>query len=427
MGERGVRNEDATAADIAEMRRLVAEASAAGALGFTTSRTIFHRSIDGQAVPGTYASAEELSELALGVVDGGGGVFQVIPSSSIGAMTNLGGERFSQDHEMDLLGSIAHRTGLNVTFTTVQSRDYPDAWRQVLAFAAEQNAQGAHLHPQVASRPIGLLSSLGGYHPFMRRRTYLDLVGLPTAERAAAMRNPEVRSRILADDDIAPAQAGSMENLYQALQLATPGMYVVDDTVTVDCEPGVESSIGALAAARGVTPLEYMYDFLCQGNGENVATLLGAGYVEGNLDALHDMLVDPHTVTGLADAGAHVKLICDGTAPTTQLTHWTRDRSRGATIPLEFLVEKQTRRNARLYGLTDRGTIEVGMRADLNVIDLDNLTVKRPVAVADLPAGGWRFLQPVTGYVATVVNGVQTRDASGDTGARPGRLLRRPA
>ncbi len=152
---------------------------------------------------------------------------------------------------------------------------------------------------------------------------------------------------------------------------------------------------------------------------------MGAGYVDGNLDAIREMLVHPATITGLADAGAHVKLICDGTAPTTQLTHWARDRTRGERLPLEFLVEKQTRRNARLYGLGDRGTLEPGMRADLNVIDLDNLAVHRPVATVDLPAGGWRFLQPVSGYVATLVNGVQTRAEGADTGERPGRLIRR--
>ncbi len=424
MGERGVRNDDATDDDIAAMRRIVAEAAAAGALGLSTSRTIFHRSIDGTAVPGTYATEQELTELAMGLADGGGGVFEAITSSSIGAMQQFGGERFSQEHELHLLNAISRQAGVNVTFTTAQTRDYPNAWREVLAFAAEQNATGSRLYPQVASRPIGLLSSLAGYHPYMRRRAYLDLVHLPVSERAAAMRDPQVRAAILAGDDVPPALQGSMENLYLALQMATPGMYPLDEVV--DYEPTAEHTFAALAAARGTTPEELMYDFLCEGDGTNVATIMGTGYVDGNMDAMREMLVDPVTVTGLADAGAHVKLICDGTAPTTQLTHWTRDRSRGATIPLEFLVEKQTRRNARLYGLHDRGTLEVGMRADVNVIDLERLTVRRPVAHHDLPAGGMRFLQPVSGYVATLVNGVQTRSMDTDTGERPGRLLRRP-
>ncbi|MCB0998760.1 MAG: amidohydrolase family protein [Acidimicrobiales bacterium] len=424
MGERGVRNDDATADDLAEMRRLVAEAVAAGALGVSTSRTIFHRSIDGTAVPGTYANNDELMALAAGIVDGGGAVFEAITSSSIGAMEGLGGERFSQQHELHLLDLIARTTGRPVTFTTTQSRDYPEAWREVLAFAEAQNATGSHLYPQVASRPIGIMSTLAGYHPFMRRRAYLDLAHLPTAERALAMSEPTMKQAILHGDDVPPAQMGSMEALYLALQMATPIMFALDEVV--DYEPGPERSFAALAAAAGVTPLERMYDFVCEGDGTNVAALLGAGYVHGNLDAMREMLTSPVTVTGLADAGAHVKLICDGSAPSTQLTLWTRDRTRGDTIPLEFVVEKQTRRSARLYGLHDRGTLEVGMRADVNVIDLDRLSVRRPVGHDDLPAGGFRFLQPVQGYVATFVNGVQTRSMDTDTGARPGRLLRRP-
>ncbi len=424
MGERGVRNEDATAADIAEMRRVVAEAAAAGALGFSTSRTIFHRSIDGSAVPGTYATNEELAELVQGMADGGGGVFEAITSSSIGAMAGFGGERFTQEHELALLASISHRSSVKTTFTTVQSGDYPEAWREVLAFVEAENARGAQLYPQVSSRPIGLLSSLAGYHPFMRRASYLDLAHLPVPERAARMRDPQVRGAILSDPDIEPHNEGSMESLYLSLQASIGRMYPAADQP--DYEPDASQSFATLADRLGVSLEEAMYDFLTEDDGGGVASLMGAGYVDGNLDAVREMLVHPATVTGLADAGAHVKLICDGTMPTTQLTHWVRDRQRGERLPIEFLVEKQTRRNARLYGLTDRGTIEPGMRADVNVIDLDALAVHRPVSVADLPAGGWRFLQPVTGYVATLVNGVQTRSDGADTGRRPGRLIRRP-
>ena len=167
-----------------------------------------------------------------------------------------------------------------------------------------------------------------------------------------------------------------------------------------------------------------MYDFLAAGDGSNVVSLPGAGYMYGDLEAVREMITHPASIVGLGDAGAHVKLICDGSSPSTQLTLWTRDRTRGETIPLEYMVEQQTRRTARLYGFGDRGTIAAGRRADLNVIDLDNLTVRRPVVHADLPAGGQRYLQPVSGYVATVVAGVQTRAHDTDTGARPGRLVR---
>jgi N-acyl-D-amino-acid deacylase len=423
MRERGVNNEDATSADIAEMRRLVTEATAAGAVGFSTSRTIFHRSIGGGAVPGTYASDVELRELVQGMADGGSGVFEAIMSSSLGKMTTLGGERFSQDDELRLLADISHATGQKITFTTVQHVDDPEAWRTVLAFAAEQNAIGAHLYPQIASRPVGILGGLTCYHPFMRKPSYLEIAALPMAEQAKRMRDPEVKARILAERDVAPDNAGSMEMFAEVMQNVADFLFGLDEIV--DYEPGPEHTFGAVGAARGVSAIEAIYDFLADGDGANIISLPGAGYMHGNLDAVREMIVHPTTIVGLADAGAHVKLICDGSSPSTQITHWTRDRTRGETIPLEFMVEQQTRRTAQLYGFDDRGTIEVGKRADLNVIDLENLTVRRPQVHADLPAGGQRYLQPVSGYIATIVDGMQTRTNDTDTGERPGRLIRR--
>ena len=374
-------------------------------------------------MPGTYATAHELRELAHGMADGGGAVFEAITSESIGDLEMFGGERFSQQHELELLADISRATGQKITFTTVQNRDRPQDWRKVLDFVTEHNAAGTKLFPQVSSRPIGLLSSLEGYHAFMRRRSYLAIAHLPVAERAQQMRDPELRALILSDDDVPPENPGSMEALYKALQMRIPGMYRL--APVVDYEPTMQDSFIEIAAGQGKTPEEAAYDFLCEGDGTNVATMLGAGYVDRNLDAIREMLVHPETITGLGDAGAHVRLICDGSMPSTQITHWSRDRTRGEQIPIEFLVEKQTRRNARLYGLEDRGTLETGMRADLNVIDFDNLQVRRPVTTADLPAGGVRFLQPVSGYKATFVNGVQTRANDTDTGERPGRLIRR--
>jgi N-acyl-D-amino-acid deacylase len=422
MRERGVRNQDATADDIAEMRRLVAEAVAAGAVGFSTSRTIFHRSIGGDAVPGTYATEAELTALVGGMADGGGGVFEAITSWSIGAMAALGGERFSQEHELRLLAAVSRASGQKVTFTTVQHVDDPEAWRAAIDFAVDVNASGAQLYPQVASRPVGILGGLLGYHPFMRRPSYREIARLPLAAQAARMRDPEVKARILAEHDVVPDNAGSMEMFVEVMQGAADFLFGLDDVV--DYEPTVECAFGAIGAARGVPAIEALYDFLAAGDGTGIVSLPGAGYTEGDLEAIREMIVHPATIVGLADAGAHVKLICDGSSPSTQLTLWTRDRTRGKTIPLEFMVEQQTRRTAALYGFADRGTIEVGKRADLNVIDLDNLTVRRPAMHADLPAGGQRYLQPVSGYLATVVAGVQTRANDQDTGARPGRLLR---
>jgi N-acyl-D-aspartate/D-glutamate deacylase len=422
MRERGTENEDATAADIAEMRRLTAEAVAAGAVGFSTSRTIFHRSITGGAVPGTYASDVELTELVQGMADGGGGVFEAITSSSLGMLSGLGDERFSQDQELALLADISRSTGQKITFTTVQHIDDPEAWRSVLAYAVEMNAAGAQLYPQVASRPVGILGGLGCYHPFMRRPSYREVADLPLAAQAERMRDPEVKARILTETDVAPGEAGSMEMFGEIMQSAAAFLFTLDPIV--DYEPTVDDTIGARAAARGVSPIEAAYDYLAEGDGSNIVALLATGYTEGNLDVVREMITHPVTIVGLADAGAHVKLICDGSSPSTQLTHWTRDRTRGETIPLEFMVEQQTRRTAALYGFDDRGTLAVGRRADVNVIDLEHLSVGRPVIHRDLPAGGQRYLQPVSGYLATLVGGVQTRSHDHDTGERPGRLVR---
>jgi N-acyl-D-amino-acid deacylase len=423
MGQRALEHADASADDIAAMRALVTEAVGAGALGFSTSRTIFHRSIDGRAIPGTYASAHELHEIALGVARAGGAVLEAISSSSIGDMEFLGGERFTAAQEMELLAALSRASGLAVTFTTVQTPDHPDDWRDVLEHASRENARGARLRPQVASRPIGLLNGLSGHHGLCLRPTYVrELAGLPLAERARRMQDPAIRRRILEEADELPEESGSMTALAAAFFAAAGSMYAMREGY--DYEPGAEDTIAARAESDGIDVAEAYYDALAEDGGRNYLSLMGTNYVDGNLDVVREMLLHPHTVTGLADAGAHVNLISDGSMPTTQLSHWGRNRRSGGTLPVEFLVEKQTRRNARLYGLADRGTVEPGMRADLNVIDLDRLGVGIPEPFADLPAGGVRLLQRVTGYVATVAGGTVTARDGVDTGARPGRLVR---
>jgi N-acyl-D-aspartate/D-glutamate deacylase len=240
------------------------------------------------------------------------------------------------------------------------------------------------------SRPIGLLSSLGGCHAFMRRRSYLTIAHLPVVERAQQMRDPVLGARVLRDGDVPPENPGSMDALYEALQMRIPDVYRM--APVVDYEPTMLNSFIEIGVSQRKTPEEAAYDGLCEGDGTNVAIMLGAGYVDRTLDAIREMLVHPDTITGLGDAGAYVRLIREGSMPSIQITHWSRDRTRGEQIRIEFLVEKQTRRHARLYGLDDRGTLENGLRADLNVIAFDNLQVRRPVTTADLPAGGVRFL-----------------------------------
>ncbi len=423
MGDRALRHEDATSEDVAEMRRLAESAARAGAMGFSTSRTIFHRSIDGEAIPGTYASAEELTAIAQGAAAGGAAVIEAISSSSIGDMLFLGGERFTAQEEMQLLASLSRASGLPVTFTTVQTQEHPEEWRDILRFASEENARGALLRPQVASRQVGLLTGLSGYHGFMNRRVYIDeLAALPVGERAKRMRDPEMKRRILADSDVEVKDAGSMQALSTAFLIGAAGLFMMPDGY--DYEPTPDMTLGARAEREGKPVDEILYDYLIQNDGRGFAMAMGTNYHNGNLDVVREMLAHPETVTGLADAGAHVNLICDGSMPTTQLKLWGGGRARGEGLPLEFIVEKQTRRNARLYGMKDRGSLEVGMRADLNVIDLNRLAVEVPVSYNDLPAGGARLLQKISGYEATILNGTLTRRHDKDTGARPGRLVR---
>ncbi len=422
MGARGRANEDATVEDVAAMGRIVKEALDAGAVGVSSSRTIGHMSINGGAVPGTFAADEELMAFADAIRQAGRGVFEIIPAGTVGQLAQLGGERHSSMEEVDRMAVLSKACGRPVTFTLVQVADNPELWRDVLARVTEHNAAGAQLRPQVCARPIGMISGLNGYHMFMRRETFLKLADLPLDRLVAELRKPEVKAAILADRDIPHPQAGSMKNIYGLFRQAMSHMFPMGSPVNYEPEPG--TSFAATAAAQGRDTADVMYDFLLEHDGRAFAILLGGNYLYGNFDVIREMLTHDHTVTGLSDAGAHVSLIVDGTMPTYQLTHWVRDRSRGEKLPLEFIIAKQTATNADMYGLADRGRLLPGLRADINIIDLDRLNVDLPVAHHDLPAGGRRIMQPVEGYVGTFVNGVRTRMNDKDTGARPGRVVR---
>jgi N-acyl-D-amino-acid deacylase len=423
MGERGRLNEDATADDITAMAAVVGEAIDAGAVGFSTSRTIGHRAKWGEPVPGTFAPAEELMAIAEAMGTAGKGVFELIPAGTVGELNNLGGEKTTQEAEHELMQQFSMTSGRPVTFTLIQSPDYdPNLWREILRMTEAANGAGAQLFPQVSSRPVGFLTGLSAYHAFMRKPTYLEkLAHLPLAERVQAMRAPEIRQALMEESSVRPEAPGSMENVYGLFTRAAPVMFPLSNPV--DYEPRRDQTLGALAATQGREPLDVMYDFLLEDGGTRFASLSTVD-TQARMEVLREMLMHPATVTGLSDAGAHVTLICDGSMPTTQLTHWTRDRTRGEQIPLEFLVHKQTARNASLYGFDDRGTLEVGKRADINVIDHANLNVAPPVAHHDLPAGGTRLMQPVQGYLATFCAGQVTRRYDEDTGARPGTLVR---
>ena len=414
MGERGAANEDATADDIAEMARHVRESIAAGAVGFSSSRSLNHKDLDGEYVPGTFAAADELIGLAQAVVDAGGGLFEVVPQGETEGDADL------VLGEVELMGKVSETTGVPLSFLLVQSRLDPDLWRRQLELVEKVNANGAHVSAQVAARPGGLLMGAASYHPLMRRPTYRRLEDTRSLEDLLAeLQKPEVKATILAEDDLPADPHRQYESLADNAPYLWGSVYPLGDPP--DYEPLPELSIAGRAASSGRDPFDVFYDHLAAGE-----LLLGAftNYAQASEDHLAEMISDPNTVIGLSDGGAHVKMICDASAPTYLLTHWVRDRSRGERLPLELVIQKQAAGTAAAVGLDDRGTLEVGKKADVNVIDLDHLTLHQPRSVDDLPAGGRRILQDASGYKATIVSGVVTRRDDRDTGARPGRLVR---
>ncbi len=420
MGERALTHEDATAEDLAAMCQIVQDGLQAGALGFSTSRTVGHRSVAGEPIPGTFAEKDELFAIAHAMKAAGKGVFQAVPAGVVGDFA--GPEKWTTEQEVELFAEIARESGRHCTFTLVQNSNRPDQWRNCLDIVERANQNGLNLTPQITTRPIGFVTSLQSYHMFQRRETYLKLADLPFAQRLAEMRKPEVRAAILSDRDIAPDQPGVMANVYGLLAMSAPAMFPID--MPINYEPEADQNIAGLAAAAGQPVPEFMYDFLTSGDGNKFAILLGANFADGTFKVMEDMIRHPNTTIGLSDAGAHVNLIFDAVNPTYQITHWVRDRSRGVKMPIELMVHKQTQRNAELFGMRDRGTLSPGKRADLNLLDLDQLGLGELKVHHDLPAGGSRILQDARGYISTFVNGVKTRENDTDTGARPGRVIR---
>ena len=412
MGERGAKNEAATAEDIEAMGSIVRNALRAGALGFSTSRTIGHRAADGEVVPGTYAAEDELFGLGGALADVGAGVFELAPLGAAGEQPE------DVMNEVDWMRRLSAAIDRPVSFALLQVDADPGLWRKQLEASLEACAEGAALYPQVAGRPTGLLtghhasiclfSEIPAYRELRRRR-------LGAAELADALADPEVRRSIVSWRPPTSAVAESMERAYART-------FVLGDPP--DYEPGPERSLAGLAAARGVTPLEVAYDEMLADGGQGLLYLPILNYATGDLDHVHEMLLHPQGLLGLSDGGAHCGTICDGSMPTFMLTHWTRDRTRGARLPLEYVVKKQTHDTARLYGLSDRGTVEPGALADLNLIDYDALALGTPFVRADLPAGGRRLLQRADGYVCTMKQGTVTFDQGEATGELPGRLVR---
>ncbi len=417
MGERGVRNEEATNADIDAMAAIVRDGIDAGALGFSTSRVVNHKTANGDPVPGTYAHEDELFGIAAAMADVPYCVFQLAQSGADGD----GPEEAIK--ELDWMRRLSAEFGLPVSFLILQVQSAPDLWRELLDGAWDARRDGAVVVPQVANRPFGMLLGLTNRHPFVMRPTFAELVGRHDSSDAlvAELSKPDVRARILAEGDTAATDdrfatmgmiAGALPHL----------VFPLDDDV--DYEPTADASLAARAEALGVAPLELFYDLMLERDGQAMFVVPFFNYCGGSHDAIYEMLTHPASVPGLGDGGAHLATICDASMPTYQLSHWVRGRTRGPRLSLEAAVKMQTYDTAELYGLGDRGTLEAGKKADVNVIDLDRLRLELPRAVRDLPAGGTRLLQDAEGYVATIVSGVVTRRDDRDTGERPGRLLR---
>jgi N-acyl-D-aspartate/D-glutamate deacylase len=423
MGAKSVEAIDPTADELAEMARLVEAAMRAGAAGFSMSRILSHMSMSGFSVPGTLSGEHELTGIAEGIARGGGGTIQVQPSGGAPPNPTIGPDPITVPDEVRMFGRITRKTGLRCTFSNFQLDHKPTEWREVLAVAEEENRSGAYVRPMVSSRAFNALMSLDGYHSFMLKPSYRRIAELPVDERAREMARPEVKAAILAEENVPDRRKGSMDNkLSMLFTLGLDRVYGMEDPI--DYEPTADRSMASQAAAAGRDPLEFLYDYLIGQNGTAVAIWFGLNYADQNLDSTRAMLQDRNSVVGLSDAGAHVKFLSDMSVPTFLLSHWVSNRVRGDGLPIELLVAKGTSAVAETFGLHDRGTLQPGRRADVNVIDLERLRLGRPSLHADLPAGGRRYLQPVEGYVATFVAGVRTGDHDQDTGQRPGRLVR---
>jgi len=414
MGASAAEKLEATPEQIAEMARLAREAMQAGAFGFSTSRTLGHRALDGTPVPGTYAAYDELVAIGRAVKEGGG---RNIEFAAAGLARSDPQQQVIDEFEW--VGRLAADTGMSTTFILLQLHTDPERWRREMEQARMWRQDGIKVTPLVAGRPFGVLWGWDVRHPFIARPAYRAIAHLPLAERLVELRKPEVRAAILsqADDTDDPM----MKRQLGYIRTVLPDCHVIHGTP--DYEQPRAASIGALAEAQGVSLEEVAYDGMVS---TDDAWLLLALYNFVTMDhtVLHDQLLEPDTIVGLADGGAHVAFICDASIPTYMLTHWVRDRERGPRLPLPEVVRRLTSQPADLFGLGDRGRIEVGKRADINVIDLDALTLHAPVVVNDLPKGGSRILQGVDGYDATIVAGTVTRRHGADTGARPGRLIR---
>ena len=401
MGDRGAdHTEVPTPDEIRAMGRLAREAIAAGALGFTTSRTINHKSVDGRHTPSLTATYAELVGIATEIGYGGRGVMQAVA------------DFVDVDAEFALLLGMVKASHRPLSISTLQNDARPDGWRRLLELISNAVDEGHPVRAQVAPRAVGVLMGLQSTtNPFARTAAYQSIAALPLAEKIARWRDPAFRATVL--EQVAGGEGAFALGFDRLFQLGDPPNY----------EPAPGTSVADRAARQGQTAAELAYELMLERDGHELLYVPFQNFIGGNLDLVREMLTHPYTVPGLGDAGAHCGLLSDGNFPTFLLQHWGRDRAYG-TLPVEFLVKRQTKDTAELVGLRDRGVLAPGYKADLNVIDFDALQVEAPELIYDLPASGKRLMQKASGYDHTIVNGVVTVSHGEHTGALPGALVR---
>jgi N-acyl-D-aspartate/D-glutamate deacylase len=421
MKERALAHEEATPKDIEQMRALLREALEAGAVGFSTGRSDNHRTSEGKETPAAEASHAELTGLAQAFQGLSHGVVQMVSDYNL----LKGPAEF--EAEFDLVEAIAKASGKSLSLTWLQRDPGSEQFLRIQERVEKAVAKGLPLFMQTGARGIGVLNGLdASFHPFMGFPSYKEVAHLPLAERAAALRDPARKARILSEKSERLAGDGSsipplVDILLAKIDMISGRMFPLE--ANLNYEPSVMESFLVRAKQKGVTPLDVIYDHLSAGRGEGLIYFPIFNYNEGNLDTVRKMLDHPRALSGLSDAGAHVGTVCDASFTTFMLTHWVQGRDKDS-MPLETVIEMLTRRNANYLGLKDRGVLSVGMRADINAIDPQKLSVGLPQLVRDLPAGGKRFLQKAEGYVATWVAGEQVQRHGKITSARPGRLVR---
>src|SRR5262245_13938244 len=381
------------------MAELTAEGLRAGALGFSTSRTLNHRAADGRSIPTLRAEEAELTAIAHAFRETNAGWLQIVSD-------------FEEAGEISLFRRLAKESNRPVTITLTQSHARPDGWRTLMGEIDEANAEGLRITAQVRPRPTSVLLGFElSQNPFIGRPSYKAIAHLPFAERLAELRKPEFRARILKEAFEGSGRARRVERWDRMYPFGDPPDY----------EPKPETSIAARAAREGRTPEEVAYDLLLERDGREMLYLPVTNYAAGNLDVVREMITAPNTLLGLGDGGAHVGIMCDATATSFTLTHWTRDRGRGSLFPVAWGIKRLSHDNAAAIGLNDRGLLKVGMKADINVLDYDNMRLRAPEVVYDLPAGGKRLVQRTDGFDATIVSGEAVYRQGEATAVLPGR------